>query len=432
MKKHSFMIVIVLTFILEIVMCVVMLGKMNIAFQDVVAVNECLHSVSESYGDETQYSHLLDYAVIDRDGKLVYQTRDGISTTINAAIKHSDTILDVVVEDQVVAKMLVHNDATSVINAYRMQLRNMLIAMTSLQFVLVLAYYFYLRKNVLKPFEKMNAFAVRVASGNLDVPLELDKCHVFGSFTEAFDLMRSELRKAKIAEKKANDEKKEVIAKLSHDIKTPVASIKSSSEFGYEVASDDKSKQLFNQINVKSDQITTLVDNLFNSSVGDVTEIAVNPMSYPSDVIGQLLDVADFEKRMKLVGVPSSVQHEHVLLLENHIPPCQVFVDKLRLQQAFDNIFMNSYKYAQTDIEVEAKLEADYLVIRIRDFGEGVLDEELPLLKEKFKRGSNITEKEGAGLGLYLANFYMEKMNGRLALANAKPGFEATFYIRTV
>ena len=107
-------------------------------------------------------------------------------------------------------------------------------------------------------------------------------------------------------------------------------------------------------------------------------------------------------------------------------------MDKLRLQQVFDNIFMNSYKYANTAITVNAETTGDYLVIRIADEGPGVKDEELPLLKEKYKRGSNASDKDGAGLGLYLTNYFMEKMDGKLGLKNLEKGLEAAVYIRLV
>lgn len=422
MKKIPFYILMALTFVIEVVMCIVMLNKMNITLQDAVVVNECLHSVSEHYGDEASYSDALSYVLIDMEGNVMYQTDSNLSTSVNEAIKNNDTILDVIVEDKLVGRLLIHNATVDRMNAYRRDLRNMLVIMMVVQLFLAFSYALYLKKTILAPFEKLSSFAVRVASGNLDLPLELDRGHIFGSFTEAFDLMRSELKKAKLAEKKANDEKKEVIAKLSHDIKTPVASIKSSSEFGYEIAGDDNTKKLFNQINVKSDQITTLVDNLFNSSVNDVTEIAVSPMPYQGQLLLDMIRTADYKNRIVACNENS---YDKIQPLD-----CMLYIDKLRMQQALDNIFMNSYKYADTNIEVETKLEEEYLVVSIRDFGEGVKKEELPLLKEKFKRGSNITEKEGAGLGLYLANFYIEKMNGRLTLANANPGFVATFYIR--
>ena len=71
-------------------------------------------------------------------------------------------------------------------------------------------------------------------------------------------------------------------------------------------------------------------------------------------------------------------------------------------------------------------------MIRISDEGPGVKPEELPLLKEKYKRGSNAESKDGAGLGLYLTNYFMVKMDGKLELKNADPGFEADVYIRLV
>jgi signal transduction histidine kinase len=80
---------------------------------------------------------------------------------------------------------------------------------------------------------------------------------------------------------------------------------------------------------------------------------------------------------------------------------------------------MNSYKYADTDIELSTSLSGDYLLIEIRDFGPGVKQEELPLLKEKYKRGSNSSDKDGAGLGLYLTEYFLTEMGGKLEISNA-------------
>ena len=60
--------------------------------------------------------------------------------------------------------------------------------------------------------------------------------------------MRSELKKARLAEAKANESKKELVAKLSHDIKTPVASIKAVSEVGIALAGNEKDKGNYGQI----------------------------------------------------------------------------------------------------------------------------------------------------------------------------------------
>ena len=114
------------------------------------------------------------------------------------------------------------------------------------------------------------------------------------------------------------------------------------------------------------------------------------------------------------------------------VPNCNIFIDKMRMQQTFDNIINNSYKYANTKIDINIEKIEEYLKISIRDYGNGVSDLDLPLLKEKYKRGSNVTDEDGAGLGLHLANYFMENMNGKLELYNENPGFKVILYIRLI
>lgn len=414
MRKAPFIFILVLTFTAEVLACFIMITKIRDLKTDPVKVNECVYSVTENFGDDSKYDKQLDYAVIDNEGKLLYKTRDGLSESINEAIKTRGLILDLVVDGEVVGKIIFDYSMGEQMNILKRNIITVFAVISALQIVTVVVWYIYVKKSIIKPFQKLNSFAARVAEGNLDMPLEMDREHVFGEFTESFDLMRTELKKARLAEKRASDEKKEMVAKLSHDIKTPVASIKSTSEIGYEVTKEERTREMFSVINAKTDQIKSLVDNLFNSSVQDVTEIAVNPGMYESDVITALIRNADYMNKAGKFIMPS----------------CNVYIDKLRLQQVFDNIFMNSYKYANTAISVNTEITGDYLVIRVADAGPGVKEEELPLLKEKFRRGSNANDKDGAGLGLYLTEYFMEKMDGKLGLKNLEKGFEASVYIR--
>ena len=416
MKKAPFIFLLILTFIAEVLACFFIVNGIKDIKTDPVKVNECMHSVSENYGDTSKYNTQLDYAVIDNDGRLVYKTRDGLAESVNDAIKTRGLILDLEVDGKVIGKVIFDYSMDEQLNGVKTKIIMLSVIVGVLQIVILVFWYIYIRKSIITPFKNLNSFAERVAGGNLDMPLEMDKGHVFGAFTESFDLMRTELKKARIAEKKASDDKKEMIAKLSHDIKTPIASIKSTSEIGYEVTKEDRTKEMFGVINAKTDQIKSLVDNLFTSSVHDITEIDVNPGMQPSDIITGLISNSDYLKRAGAFTIPE----------------CNVFIDKLRLQQVFDNIFMNSYKYADTSIKINAETAGDYLIIRIADEGPGVKEEEIPLLTEKFKRGSNAVDKDGAGLGLYLTNYFVEKMNGKLGLRNLEKGFEVAVYLRLV
>lgn len=414
MRKSPFVVIILLTFIVEALICFFMVRDVKDLKTDPVKVNDCMYSITDNYGDTSKYDTSLEYVIIDNDGELVYKTSEGLSESVNEAIKTRGLILDLVVDGVNVGKVIFDYNMNDQLKEIKINIVVIFAVIGVLQLVIILMWYVYVNHNIVRPFKRLNSFASRVAEGNLDVPLTMDRGHVFGEFTEAFDLMRTELKKARAAEKKANDEKKEMVAKLSHDIKTPVASIKSTSEVGYELTKEERTKEMFNVINVKTDQIKALVDNLFNSSVQDVTEIEVNPGMQSSKVISELIKNADYLGRADSFDMPE----------------CYVYFDKLRLQQVFDNIFMNSYKYANTDIKVTIFIQNDYLVVRIADEGPGVKEEELPLLKDKYRRGSNASDKDGAGLGLYLADYFIEKMDGKLGLKNLEKGFEVSVYLR--
>lgn len=416
MKKGTFIAIIVLTFVLEFTFCAILFNKTKTVKQDVVKINECVKTVEENFGSETLYYKDLEYSIIDTDNKLIYKTSESTTESLNDAIKNNDIILDLEVNDKKVGTILIKNNTSELMNTYKNYLYSVIIVMSIIQLVLIIMYFHYINKNVIKPFKELDSFAQRVASGNLDIPLYMDKNHVFGSFTESFDLMRTELKKARIREKKANDDKKEMVAKLSHDIKTPIASIKSTSEIGYEKAKEENIKNYFNQINIKTDQIKVLVDNLFNSSINEITEIDVNPSNYESSILVELIKNSDYLDKLNSFSIPK----------------CTIYIDKMRMQQTFDNIINNSYKYANTNIDIEVNKTKEYLIISFRDYGMGVSDLDLPLLKEKYKRGSNVKDEDGAGLGLHLANYFMENMNGKLELENAHPGFTVKLYLRII
>ena len=416
MKKKSILILFVFLFVIETIITFFLFERIKDINQDVVKINECVKAIEDNYDNTEKYSKNLDYSIINNKGELIYKTNMSNSDSINQAIKNNDIILDLEVNGEIVGKVFIKNSTNELINQYKNYIFITVLNAMIIQIVLLALYFYYINITIIKPFENLNKFAVRVAEGNLDMPLYMDKKHIFGEFTEAFDLMRSELKKARVNEKKANDDKKEMVAKLSHDIKTPIASIKATSEIGYEKAKDDELRNYFNQINIKADQVKVLVDNLFNSSVNEITQINVNPANYSSNILINLIRNSDYLNKLNNFDIPA----------------CNIYIDKMRMQQTLDNIINNSYKYANTKIDIDIKQTKEYLIVNFRDYGKGVNELDLPLLKEKYKRGRDVKEKDGAGLGLYLANYFMDNMNGKLELKNSNPGLIVTIYIRII
>lgn len=412
MKKQLFLIGAVLVFIAEIIALIIFAVQTPNFTQDTVAVNEVVQSVTADFNslDEHEKASALDYVVLDNDGNILYKTKSGLSESVNTAIAHRDTILDIAQGDAVVGKVIIYNDGAQTLQSQKRTAIIILSVALIVECGVCIGYAVYMHFAVIRPFKKLKGFAERVAGGNLDIPLEMDRRNLFGAFTESFDIMRSELKKARIAEAQANASKKELVAKLSHDIKTPVASIKAVSEVGLAVAKGEKDRANYTQIIGKADQINTLVTNLFTATLEELQQLTVTPTNIESKQVKVMLENADYLHR---AAIPE-------------LPECLVFADPLRLQQVFDNIFANSYKYAKTEITVTAEKVENSLVVSIEDMGGGVPQEELAVLKEKYRRGSNSANTEGAGLGLYISDYFMKEMNGELNIDNGEHGLKVT------
>jgi signal transduction histidine kinase len=305
--------------------------------------------------------------------------------------------------------------------------------------ILILLVYGFL----IKPVKEMESFASEIAKGNMDVALPIHRGNMFGTFTESFDLMREQLKISKERELEAEKAKREMVAELSHDLKTPVATIRATCEvldmkYRKEIEKAEKTGakedieglqgylEKIGYIYSKADMINELVGNVFRATLDDIQEIKIEPTENDSTII------ETYFRSLKEYGN---------IILDNSIPKCLVYLDKLRMEQVIDNIVGNSYKYAGTDIHVsfsETEMVSDkkgkndrFLKVTVRDSGPGVSEEELPLLTEKFQRGSNSADKPGYGLGMYLASHYMEKQGGGMEYYNDN-GFVTELLVRKV
>ena len=281
--------------------------------------------------------------------------------------------------------------------------------------LMFIIWYFYIR-----PFNKLSDFAASVSKGNLNVPLNMDRHNYFGAFTESFDRMREELKLSSEREAAANRSKQELVAEISHDIKTPVATIKATCEVMEIKYKEDDIQEKVSVIKSKATSVEHLIDNMFRATLDDLDELKVTPREESSLIIEDMLAGLRFYGTVEQKG---------------SVPECLILVDKLRLEQVIDNIAGNSFKYAGTTLEVSYKSDADNIRVILSDRGPGVPEKELAMLTTKFYRGSEAagSGKDGSGLGLYLASRFMEKMGGGLDLKNREGGgFTAEIVIKKV
>ena len=424
MKKRFVLLAVLLTVILIIPVLFLNYGKQASAgYLDNTVVNGLLNELSADWDNVNAKNKSIvpqiegiSYEVMDNDGRILVRTETGMPEDLGRATSERYTIRDIKVDGEVVGKLLISNDFTSMRSETQKNYERRFIIVALVEALLIALFLLWVYKNIIKPFEDLKEFASDIASGDLDKPLKMDRGNIFGSFTESFDIMRTELSEAKQKEYEAQRSKMELVSQLSHDIKTPVASIKALGELLEAQSTDPKTKERLGSIVTKADNIDAMVSDLFTETLTELNELNVETSEQESRILDRIIRDAD---HMDLVT-------------GRNVEECIIMCDPLRVTQVVNNIIFNSYKYARTKIHLESHIEDDYLVVSFTDEGGGVSNDEIPMITKRFRRGENAKGKPGSGLGLAIAYELMEKMGGDLEVANADKGLRVRLFFKIV
>ena len=300
----------------------------------------------------------------------------------------------------------------------------------------------YINIRILKPFEDMKEYASKISAGDLDSTLKMDRGNYFGAFTWAFDNMRREIVKSRRAEKEAIENNKTVIATLSHDIKTPMASIRAYAE-AFEANMDttpEKRQKYLSIMMQKCDEVSKLTNDLFLHSISEMDRLEVS---------SDKLDLVEFlEKDVRELFTEES--EYKIVLPEGVKEGIYINADRSRLLQIIENMKSNAEKYAKTPVEIKLELnkvndsnveetsdvssdDKEYDIrLHFRDFGPGISDEEIPFITGKFYRGKNVGNENGSGLGLYIVKELIDRMGAKLLILNSDPGLDMVMDFKRV
>lgn len=273
----------------------------------------------------------------------------------------------------------------------------------------------YLGLKIIRPFEKLTDFADRIALGDLELALERERSDYFGKFTWAFDSMRCELIKARACEKEAIENNKTVIASLSHDIKTPVASIRSYAEaleLGM-AASPEKTEKYIGVIIRKCDEVAKLTEDMLLHSLSDLKMLKISP---------EVFELGEFTEK----AVEELAAAKGDVVFEKPSYFAEVCADKLRTAQIIENLINNARKYAKTKVYITISRNGDMIEMHFKDSGGGIPDEDMPFIFNKFYRGKNVGKENGSGLGLYIVKYIAGQSGGDVKLRNTGKGLEVT------
>lgn len=281
---------------------------------------------------------------------------------------------------------------------------NIILAVMS---VIIFAVLIYIKRKIISPFDTLKDVPYELSKGNLTAPIKENKSRFFGRFIWGVDLLRENMEQQKKRELDLQKEKKTLLLSLSHDIKTPLSTIKLYSKALQKGLYSDKEKQqeITRNIGVKADEIERYVSQIINASREDFLTFDVkNGEFYLSEAVKNIEDY--YTEKLSLVKIDFEIGNYTDCLLKGDID---------RSIEVLQNIIENAVKYGDgRQIKISFSEEENCILISVKNSGCTLSENELPHIFESFWRGSNADKIGGSGLGLYICRQLIHKMNGEI------------------
>lgn len=265
----------------------------------------------------------------------------------------------------------------------------------------------YIRQNIIKPFNALSSLPYELSKGNLSKPLKESKNKYFGHFLWGMDMLREKLEMDKQREFQLVKDKKLLLISLSHDIKTPLSAIKL-----YAKALD---KNLYKQEEQKKKAVLSIshhVDEIERYLSQIVTASSEEFMSFDVHLkevyVKTIIDSVKKYYTEKLMLAQISFD---ICLHDD----CLIQGDEDRIIEIMQNVIENAVKYGDgTFIRIDARRKEEEYIICIINSGCTLMEKELLHIFDSFFRGTNIDNKQGSGLGLYICRSLMHLMEGEI------------------
>jgi signal transduction histidine kinase len=273
-----------------------------------------------------------------------------------------------------------------------------------------------LARAIVGPIDRLTETASIITKGDLSARSKLVHKGVIGVLATAMDRMAEQLEKRITREK-------ELLANISHEIRSPLARIKVALELCTEDdATDVEIKERLSAIEEDVDELERLIEDVFINTKLDYASSGGQPNAFVlrRELVEVEATVKDSQKRFEF----THPNHQLIVKVERGLP--YLHVDPALFRRVFHNLLDNAAKYSPKDqpVELEVTQGGEEICVEIRDRGIGIPEEDLERVFEPFFRTdrSRAPETGGTGLGLTLSKRIIDSHGGRLVAMNREGG----------
>ncbi|WP_234124520.1 sensor histidine kinase [Clostridium hydrogenum] len=304
-------------------------------------------------------------------------------------------------------------DASRLISLYKEFLVELIISAILIISIMGGLLTFIVSRSILNPLKELKKGTENIKNGDLDSEVKAKSKDEIGNLCEAFDSMRKQLKKSIELQAQYENNRKELISNISHDLKTPITSIKGYVEGIKDGVADspEKMEKYINTIYTKAQSMDYLIDELLTYSKLDLNKL---PFDFKKVDIGNYME--DVMEELSLDVEKKNFKFSYTNKLPKKI---SVELDIQQIGRVLTNIISNSIKYMDKKngkIDVEMKLDKDEVIIGVKDNGKGISKEALPYVFDRFYRedSSRNSMTGGSGLGLAICKKIIQEHGGRI------------------
>lgn len=281
-------------------------------------------------------------------------------------------------------------------------------------------------RSILRPINILHAATNAMKEGNLDYSIEGDPEDEIGRLCEDFEEMRIRLKELIDVRLKYEEDTKELISNISHDLKTPITAIKGYAEGIMDgvADTDEKREKYLRTIYTKANDMSILVDELSFYS-----KIDCNTMPYNFTFIN-LHDY--FTDCIEEISLDLEVKNIEIIYNNETNKDLVVHADAEQLKRVISNIIGNSVKYIVNRkglIQIRIKDAGEFVEVAVEDNGQGIPGKDLPHVFDRFYRGdaSRNSSRGGTGLGLAIVKTIIQDHMGNVRV-ESEEGKGTTIY----
>ncbi|OCB00659.1 HAMP domain-containing sensor histidine kinase [Clostridium beijerinckii] len=269
------------------------------------------------------------------------------------------------------------------------------------------------RRRISKELHVLKETTENIQMENLEFEVKYSNILEINEVISALDKMKTELNDSLSKQWKMEEARKEQIAALAHDIKTPLTIIKGNSELLSELdLKEDQAEfndSILNEIKNIEDYIKSLIEIMKTEKESILEKKKIKLEEFIQDIIEQGISI----------GINKKVEFKSEI---KHIPEF-IIADESALKRTLSNVISNSVEYCSKNGKMVFGVDSDDDNIRftIEDSGRGFTEEELQLATDQFFQGDKSrNSKNHYGMGLYIAKKFMEKHNGNISLGKSE------------